>query len=142
MQLVLQSPSHLTLQVAEPVQVIALEASTSSLQVEPLLQLTTAAPPSLKSQFELALHVMWLSSPPLPLHCEVSLQVTVSAWFESPLHFAPLVLEGAGWFRHSVLQSPPAAHVHVESVQAQPVPVQVGWPRLLLLQALAAKPDT
>jgi hypothetical protein len=56
-QVVLQSPSHFTLQLAESVQLTVLTAPTWILHVALVLHTTMDAAPSLKSQFELALHV-------------------------------------------------------------------------------------
>jgi hypothetical protein len=124
---VLQSPSHLTLQFDASAHVIVLAAPTCSLQVALVSHAAAADAPSLKSQSELAVQVTWLSSPPKPLHWEVSLHVTRSASLESPSHFAPLVqTREHAPSPQSVLQSVPAAHVQSLSVQVHPVPVQVG----------------
>jgi hypothetical protein len=81
----------------------------------------------LKSQFEVAVHVTLLSSPPKPLHMDESLHVTVSASAESPSHFAPLVqLKEHAPSPQSVLQSVPAVHVQLESVHVHPAPVHLG----------------
>jgi hypothetical protein len=81
----------------------------------------------LKSQLELAVHVTRLASPPMPLHSEESLQVTVSAPVVLPLHFASLVqLSAQSSSPHSVLQSPPATHTQEESAHVHPAPVHVG----------------
>lgn len=54
---VLQSPSHFTLQLEESLQVTVLAGPTWSLQVALVLHTARDAAPSLKSQLELALHV-------------------------------------------------------------------------------------
>jgi hypothetical protein len=124
---VLQSPSHLTLQVVESAHVIVLPAPTCSLQVALVLHAAVAMSPSLKSQLELAVHVTWLSAPPTPLHIELSLHVTVNASSEVPSHFAELVqLNEQAPSPQSVLQSVPAAHTQAESVHVHPTPVHVG----------------
>ncbi len=100
---------------------------SSSLQTAPALHVATDCASSLKSQFEVATHVTWLASPPMPLHSEESLQVTLSASSESPLHFAACVqFKEQASAPHSVLQSLPAAHVQAVSVHVHPVPVHVG----------------
>jgi hypothetical protein len=126
-QVVLQSPSHLTVHVVESEHVTVLPAPTSSLHDALVLHATTASSPSLKSQSELALHVTVLPSPPCPLHIDESLHVTVSVSLELPSHFDDVVqLSEHALSPHVVLQSWPAAHTHAESVHVQPVPVHVG----------------
>lgn len=126
-QVVKQSPSHLTLQLAESAHVIVLALPTWILQVALVLQATVDSAPSLKSQFELAVQVTALASPPCPLHSEESLQVTVSSPAEVPLHFAELVqLSEQSPSPHSVLQSAPATQAQAESVHRHPVPIHVG----------------
>jgi hypothetical protein len=60
---VLQLPEHLTLQLDVSLHAM-FPPATWILQVESMLQTTFAIAPSLKSQFELAVHVTWLPSPP------------------------------------------------------------------------------
>src|SRR5688572_1027554 len=75
----------------------------------------------------MASQVITLPSPPAPLHCDVSLHVSVSGPSVLPSHFAAVVQSSEqASSPHSVLQSVPAAHVHAESVHEQPVPVQTG----------------
>jgi hypothetical protein len=123
---VLQLPRHFTLQLDESPHAIV-PPSTWILHAALMLQVTIAPSPSLKSQFELAVHVTRLSSPPAPLHSDESLQVTVSESVVLPWHLALLVqLNPQAESPHSVLQSVPATQVHSESVHVQPVPKQVG----------------
>ena len=104
-----------------------LAVPSSSLQTAPALHAAADCAPSLKSQFEVATQVAWLASPPMPLHAEESLHVTLSASSELPLHFAACVqFKEHASAPHSVLQSDPAAHVQAESVHVHPVPVHVG----------------
>jgi hypothetical protein len=77
-QVVLQSPSHLTAQFDESEQVTVLAFPSCSLQVALVLQSTVAAASSLRSQLELAVHVTSLPSPPVPLQSDESLQVSVN----------------------------------------------------------------
>ena len=106
MQVVLQSPSHLTVHVVESEHATVLPAPTSSLHDALVLQTTVASSPSLKSQFELALHVTVLPSPPCPLHIDESLHVTVSESLELPSHFADVVQSSEHALSpHAVLQS-------------------------------------
>lgn len=106
---------------------MVLAVPTWILHVALVLHAAVDVSPSLKSQFELAVHVMLLPPPPMPLHSEESLHMTVSESVELPLHFAPLVqLSEHSESPHSVLQSVPAAHAHAESVHVHPVPVHVG----------------
>jgi len=77
-QVVLQSPSHLTLQFDESEHAAVLAFPSCSLQVALVLQTTVEAVSSLKSQLELAVHVTLLSSPPVPLQADESLQVSVN----------------------------------------------------------------
>lgn len=125
-QVVLQSPSHFTLQVVESEHAIVLPAPTSSLHIALVLHPTFADAPSLKSQTELAVHVTMLSAPPAPLHCDESLHITVSASAELPSHFDDIVQLSEQALSHVVLQSRPAAHAQAESVHVHPVPVQIG----------------
>jgi hypothetical protein len=126
-QVVRQSPSHLTLQLDESAQVTVLPPPTCSLHVALVSHAAIDTAPSLKSQLELAVHVTRLPSPPLPLHSEESLQVTVSAPVVLPLHFADIVqLSEQSSSPHSVLQFAPATHAQAESVHVHPLPVQVG----------------
>jgi hypothetical protein len=126
-QVVRQSPSHLTPQLDESAQVTVLSSPTCSLHVALMSHTTVDAASSLKSQLELAVHVTRLPSPPRPLQSEESLQVTVSAPVVLPLHFAELVqLSEQSSSPHSVLQSAPATHAQEESAHVHPVPVQVG----------------
>ena len=123
---VLQLPMHFTLQLEVSLHAIA-PPSTWILHVESMVQATVASAPSLKSQFELAVHVTLLPSPPFPLHWDVSLHVSVRASVVLPLHFAAEVHASEhAESPHSVLQSVPAAHVHAVSAHVQPVPVHVG----------------
>jgi hypothetical protein len=128
-QVARQSPSHLTLQLAESAQVTVLLGPTCSLHVALVLHVASDSASSLKSQLELAMHVTWLPSPPVPLHSEESLQVTDSEPDVLPLHFAELTqLRAQSSSPHSVLQSAPAVQVHAVSSHTQPAPVQVGAP--------------
>lgn len=107
--------------------VAVLAVPSCSLQTAPALHIATDRASSLKSQFEVATQATWLPSPPMPLHSEESLQVTLSASSELPLHFAACVqFKEHASAPHSALQSVPAAHVQAESVHVQPVPVHVG----------------
>lgn len=125
-QVALQSPSHLMLQVEEPLHVMVLPASTSILHIALALQVAVDDPPSLKSQFELMLQVTLLWSPPAPLHCDESLHVRVSTPFVSPSHFDELVhASEQSASPHAVLQSVPAVHEQSVLAHTQPVPLQV-----------------
>jgi hypothetical protein len=123
-QVVRQSPSHLTVQVAEPEHAIVLPSPASILQSELVAHVIVESSPTLKSHFVLALHVTSLSSPPAPLHSDESLHVSVKAPVVLPLHFAVLVhASEQSRSPHSVLQSVPAVQAHAVSAHVQPVPV-------------------
>jgi len=79
---------------------------------------------------------MLLESPPLPLHSDVSLQMTVTELVPVALHFEPVWhVTVHGEELQSVLQSVPAVHVHAfVAVHEQPVPEQVAAGLLLLPQ--------
>jgi len=137
-QVVLQSPSHLTLQLDESEHAAVLAFPSCSLHVALVLQATAAAAPSLKSQLELAVQVRSLASPPTPLQSDESLQVRVKAPLVWPWHFVEsLQLSEQSPVPQSVLQSAPTVHVHAESTHAQPVPEQVGAGASLPPQAAA-----
>lgn len=126
-----QSVSHLMLHEDWSWQVTELVLPRFSLQTAELLHVAIELAPALKSQFELARQVMRLSSPPLPLHSDVSAHCKVNAPSVFPLHFAADVQSSPqSSLPHSVLQSAPAIHVQEESAQVQPVPVHVGAPEL------------
>jgi hypothetical protein len=124
-QMVRQSPLHLTLQFDESVQLTRPSPPTCSLQVLETHVATDAAS-SLKSQLELAVHDTRLASPPMPLHSEET-QVTVSAPVVLLLHFESLVqLSAQSSSPHSVVQSAPPTHTQVESLHMHPAPGHVG----------------
>jgi hypothetical protein len=109
----LQSPSHLMVHAVESEQAIVLSSPTWILQVALMLQTAFAPSPSLKSQFELAVHVTSLSSPPKPLHCDESAHVNVRVPSVLPSHFAELVhASEQSESPQAVLQSAPAVQVH------------------------------
>ena len=127
MHVVLQSPSHLTSQVGEPVHVIVLLVPICSLQLEVVSHCAVDPPPSLKSHVELPMQTSVLPKPPVPLQSEVSLQMTCSVSAESPWHFASVLQTSEHAVSpHSALQSSPAVQVHAVSTQSQPVPLQLG----------------
>lgn len=127
----MQSVSHLMLHEDWSWQVTELAPPRFSLQTAVPLHVAIEPAPALKSQSELAAQVMRLSSPPLPLHCDVSAQVKVNAPLVFPLHFADDVQARAqSSLPHSVLQSAPATHVQEVSAQVQPMPMHVGAPAL------------
>jgi hypothetical protein len=119
-------PSHLMLHADWSAHVIVLPVPTLSLHIDSSLQVALVCQPDLKSQFDDAAHVMMLPSPPAPLHCDVSEHVSVSGPSASPSHLAAPEHVSAQSSSHVVLQSVPAAQLHSESVQVQPVPVQTG----------------
>jgi len=127
-QVVLQSPSHLTLHVVEPEHAIVLPAPTSILHVALVSQTTIDASPSLRSQFELAVQVTLLSLPPAALHCDESLHVIVIASLLSPSHFVAIVQASEQGPSQVALQSVPAAQAQLLSAHVQPVPLQTGAP--------------
>lgn len=122
-----QVVSHFTVPLDESLKVTVLAAPTWILQVDIALHVTTAPSPSLKSQSESALQVTTLPSPPCPLHIEVSLHVAVNESELVPSHFAADVHASThASSPQAVLQSAPAVHVHDDSAQTHPVPVQLG----------------
>lgn len=126
-QVTTQPPSHFMSHCAVSSHEIVLEAPRLILQIDESLQVADEWSPALRSQFDMAEHVIWLSGPPLPLHSEASTQSSVSAPLELPLHFAAVVqLSEHALLPHSVWQSVPAAQVHDVSAHVQPVPVHEG----------------
>lgn len=119
---VLQSPRHFTVQADVSLQAIA-PPSTWILHVDSALHATVAIAPSLKSQFDIALHVIVLPSHPALAHRRVVARCGQLAHAES---------------KHSVLQSAPAVQLHAVSTHTQPSPVQVGCEVSLPPHATAA----
>jgi hypothetical protein len=113
-------------QVDVSVHATVLPGPRSSLQSDELLHVPTDAEPAFSSHFAEALQVIWLLSPPSPLHSEVSRQSTMVAPEPAALHLDPVwqtTVQRAG--PHVVLQSAPAVHVqallppHVQSAPEQ-----------------------
>lgn len=122
-----QSVSHLMLQLAVPSQAMVPELVRLNLQTAESLQVAVEPAPALKSQFDCAPQRIWLPGPPLPLHDDLSSQVSASAPSVLPLHFAPTVqLTEHAAAPHCTLQSAPATQLQALSAHVQPAPLQVG----------------
>jgi hypothetical protein len=91
------------------------------------LQLALDPAPAFKSQFAEAVHEIWLSAPPFPLHSDVSTHVSSSAPSVLPLHFAAMLQSSEhAAAPHSAWQSAPAVHEQSLATHMQPSPLQLG----------------
>jgi hypothetical protein len=87
-----------------------------SLQVAVLEQVAEDRAPALSSHFDVEMQLIMLPSPPLPLHSELSLQMSVVGPSDTALHFAPVSHRRAQPASlHVVLQSGPAVHAQLLS---------------------------
>jgi hypothetical protein len=137
-----QSPVHFTSQLEPSAHTTLLPAPRRSLQEAAFEQVAIECAPASSSHLVLATQLITLASPPLPLHSELSMHVSVVGPEESALHLAPVShrsAQPAG--PQVVLQSVPAVQAHSFAVaHAQPAPVQVAArPSSLVEQASVAR---
>ena len=85
-----QSPAHFTSQLEVSVHKTVLAAPRFSLQFALFEQTADERAPAFSSHLEVDTQLIMLSSPPLPLHSELSLHVRTVAPSEAALHFAPV----------------------------------------------------
>src|SRR5687767_13466994 len=90
-QVTTQSASHLMSHEAVSSQEIMLFGPRLILHTASSLHTAVELAPAFRSQFAIMSQVIWLPSPPFPLHSDVSWHSSVSAPFDIPLHFDPVV---------------------------------------------------